>query len=201
MKRLNHSRKEQRGFTLLELVVVISVLVALAALLVPALDSVMDDAKVAETATLYDTLKKACTQHYLDTSRYAHEYTGARYVQPNHHELAQEQTYAGWRGPYLEDSLGTENNPWKGNIHLYNYLLVNGLPGWDLDRDGNYEFTTQDRACVLWMTSVSEASAEALDEAMDRGDLGSGVDWRQAGRLQWSSASGGTIWMLVFRNS
>ena len=187
-------RAHQGGFTLMELVVVIAVLVALAALLVPAISSVMDDAKVSEVASLFDSTKKAATRHNFDTGRFAHEYTGPSYLAAGHHELSMEQSYSGWKGPYLEEPLNLKHNPWGGNVHLYNYLLVNGLQGWDLDRDGTHEHTSQTRACVLWMNQVPEEAAEQLDESLDTGTERD-TDWRAAGRLQWRN---GTLWILVF---
>ena len=187
------------GFSLLEVVVVISVLVAMAAVLVPSLGSVMESSKVAEVASLTDALKSACTIHYMDTSRFPYEYTGARYSAAQYHGLSKEQTYAGWKGPYLEEPLGAGHHPWKGSLHLYNLLLVNGLAGWDLDLDGTYELTTQENTCVLWMNRVPEEAAEDIDDALDKGDLGSGVYWKTAGRVQWASPGGGTLWVMIYR--
>ncbi len=182
---------------MLELIVVLSVLIALSAILVPSIGSVMEDSKVSQLAVLYDTLKEASARHNFDTGRFAIEYSGSNYVASSYHDLAMEQSYAGWKGPYIEEPVNSKHNPWKGNLHLYRNLLVNGLTGWDLDRDGTYEVTAQGDACVLWLQNVPEGSAEELDEALDTG-VGDGVDWRTAGRIQWS---GGTMWMLVFQNT
>ena len=189
-------RKGKGGFTLIELVVVITVLIALSALLVPAVSGVLDDSKVAEIAATVNAAKTACAKHYHDTGTFPREYCGSYYLQyPQHRQLSANQTYRGWRGPYLEEPIESPN-PWNGGIHLYNYALVNGISGWDLDYDGSYEITSQQEANVLWMSGVDEEIAESIDEAIDP-PVVQGGDWRVSGRVQYNS-SNRYCWVMVF---
>lgn len=186
----------ERGFTLMELVVVVAVLIALSALLIPAVSGVLEDAKVAQVVTEVNSLKTACAKHYMDTGSFAHEYCGTQYmVQPQHRQLTAPQTYRGWKGPYIESPLDT-GNPWGGRVHLYATLLVNGLTGWDLDYDGNPELTTADTANVLWLSDVPADQAEAIDEALDP-PVASGGDWRTSGRVQWNE--NGYLWVMIHK--
>jgi prepilin-type N-terminal cleavage/methylation domain-containing protein len=190
-------RKSARepGFTLLEFVVVLSVLVALSAMLLPALGGVFDGSRSAAVLELVETLEEGCARLYRDSGRFGHEYTGASYAAPLHHELSREQEYEGWKGPYLAEPLAPGDNPWGGSIHLYNNLLVNGATGWDLDQNGQAERASQEKSCVLWMTEVPEDSARDVDRKVDPPTEPT-VDWRGAGRVQWRE---GTLWVLVYR--
>ncbi|ARL38873.1 type II secretion system major pseudopilin GspG [Burkholderia pseudomallei] len=87
--------RAQKGFTLLELLVVLLIIALLAGYVGPKLFSQVDKAKVKSTEAQMKTLGDALTQFRLDTGRYpsAEEGLDALVVEP--------QGADGWSGPYL----------------------------------------------------------------------------------------------------
>jgi prepilin-type N-terminal cleavage/methylation domain-containing protein len=64
-------RREQKGFTLLEIIVVLAVIGALAAMLAPVVFRYIDDAKKAQAQADTNTIASAIQQMYKDTGRWA----------------------------------------------------------------------------------------------------------------------------------
>lgn len=98
------SRHGMKGFTLLELLVVLLIIALLASYVGPKLFSQVDRAKVRSTQAQMKTLGDAATQFRLDTGRYPTQEEGlnALVVAPADAE--------GWGGPYLAKSV--PNDGW-----------------------------------------------------------------------------------------
>lgn len=88
-------RRGQKGFTLLELLVVLLIIALLAGYVGPKLFSQVDKAKVKSTQAQMKTLGDAVTQYRLDTGRYPTADEGLDAL------VAQPQGADGWNGPYL----------------------------------------------------------------------------------------------------
>lgn len=116
MKLFKHSRK-QRGFTLIELMVVVLIIAVLAALIVPRILSRQDEAKNAKASADISTLSSLLQQFRLDTDRFptTEESINALMQQPADVE--------GWKGPYSDKPL--PNDPW-GTPYEYQYPGANG---------------------------------------------------------------------------
>ncbi|WP_242448845.1 type II secretion system major pseudopilin GspG [Burkholderia metallica] len=97
--RADRSSRAQKGFTLLELLVVLLIIALLAGYVGPKLFSQVDKAKVKSTEAQMKTIGDALTQFRLDTGRYptADEGLDALVVEP--------QDASGWSGPYLAKSV------------------------------------------------------------------------------------------------
>jgi prepilin-type N-terminal cleavage/methylation domain-containing protein len=67
---MRHQRKNQRGFTLLELIVVIAIIGILATIAMPALKDVPRRANEAVLKTNLRTMRDVIDQHYGDKGRY-----------------------------------------------------------------------------------------------------------------------------------
>lgn len=109
--------KRKRGFTLIELIVVILILAILAALIVPKLVGRTDDAKVATAKTNIASLHSLLEQFRLDCDRYPTTQEGLDAL------LQQPANVKNWHGPYIDR--GKLNDPWD-NPYVYEYPNPNG---------------------------------------------------------------------------
>jgi general secretion pathway protein G len=110
-----------RGFTLIEIMVVVIIIGLLAAVIVPTIVSKVDDAKVAKAKEDIRTLEAALTMFYLDNSKYPTNEQGlnALVQQPT------DPTIKNWKaGGYIER---VSKDPW-GNDYQYAFPGTHGKP-------------------------------------------------------------------------
>ncbi len=169
---------KQRGFSLIELVVVIAVLAVLAGVLIPQLGGVSRSGKAQAVLRLVDTVRQGCVRHHTDTGAFGHEYSG---YSASHRELSAKQGTRGWKGPYMETPLTHGHNPFGGSCHLYETLTPNNwIEGFDLDGDGKVE--AKGAGNTIWLSNVEAIEAEDIDSSIDKGVEGS---WWEAGRVRY----------------
>jgi general secretion pathway protein G len=101
-----------RGFTLIELVVVIVILGLLAGLVVPRLFKYAERAKVATTKAQISAFQTALGAFRLDTGRYPTSEEGLQALRTKPSGLDS------WDGPYLPKEIPLD--PW-GHTYVYNY--------------------------------------------------------------------------------
>jgi len=109
---MNRQPRARRGFTLIELVVVILILAILAALIVPRVVGRTGDAKRAKAATDISTLRSLVNTFRADCDHYPDTLQDLR-VRPS-------DGGDGWHGPYTDKEIPTD--PWQNE---YDYQ-VNG---------------------------------------------------------------------------
>ncbi len=105
---MNNRIKNRKGFTLIELVVVILILAILAALIVPRIVGRTDDAKRSKAASDISTLRAQVQLYKTDVGNFPDALLDLR-TRPS-------EGADGWRGPYLDKELPTD--PW-GNEYDY----------------------------------------------------------------------------------
>ncbi|MBX5463216.1 MAG: type II secretion system major pseudopilin GspG [Steroidobacteraceae bacterium] len=113
------SRHRVRGFTLIEIMVVVVIIGLLAAVIVPQVVSKVDEAKVAKTKQDIATLETALTMFRLDNSKYPSTDQGlaALVTQPT------DPSIRNWRpGGYIKR---VSKDPW-GNDYQYVYPGTHG---------------------------------------------------------------------------
>jgi len=181
-----------RTFTLLELLLVIVILVALAAVCVPIINKSVDDARVAQALRLVDTLKAAVMHYYADTGTYNIEY-GVN-ADPAEHYLSYANGVAGWKGPYITKPLALEDNPfnglgpWPGYLQVMSGFIANGSDEFDLDGDGVRDTgNCENCGAYLRMYYVPDLSARKINDAIDAGVPNDALDWQDRGRVNKNS--------------
>lgn len=141
MQGLN--RKKMRGFTLLELLVVIVIIGLLAAFVAPKYFGQIGRSKTQVTKAQIESFEKGLDQYRIDVGRYPTTDQGlvALFVQP--------PNVANWNGPYLKK--GIPQDPWT---HDYVYKSP-GTDGRDYDivsygANGTQGGTKEDADIVSW---------------------------------------------------
>ena len=126
MKTKSRKRIVQKGFTLVELLVVILILAILAALIVPRLFGHTDDAKIAKAKSDISELSNALDRFRVDADRYPTDQEGFSAL------LQQPSDVSHWNGPYIQ-KLPTD--PW-GNEYVYKDMGNNQIEVMSYGGDG-----------------------------------------------------------------
>jgi general secretion pathway protein G len=127
------SRRYLRGFTLLEIIVVIIVLALLAGLVAPQIFSRVGDARSTTARTQIELISTALDSYRLDNGSYP---TTEQGLQALREKPTRAPIPANWRGPYLRKAV--PNDPW-GRPYLYKSPGDRNVTGFDLSslgRDG-----------------------------------------------------------------
>lgn len=138
-------RRPSRGFTLLELLVVIIVLGLLAGLVAPQIFGRVGDAKVTTARTQMALVGTALDSYRLDNGVYP---TTEQGLQALREKPTREPMATNWRGPYLRKEVPMD--PWG---HAYQYRAPgsrnpNGYDLGTLGRDGKEGGTGEDADLV-----------------------------------------------------
>ena len=104
------SRRARRGFTLVELLLVIVILGTLAAIVLPKFTGRTEQARVTAAQTQISVFATALDQFEVDTGGYPRGSDGLQYL------LSAPSDVNGWRGPYLKSDVPLD--PW-GHPYVY----------------------------------------------------------------------------------
>jgi general secretion pathway protein G len=116
------SRRLRRGFSLIELLLVLVILAVLAALVVPKFAGRSKQARETAAKTDVAAVAGSINRFEVDNGRYpsSDEGIGALMAAPS--------GLTGWQGPYLERN---PKDPW-GNAYVYKYPGTHNPSGFDL---------------------------------------------------------------------
>ena len=150
---IHGSPRRVRGFTLIELIVVIAIIATLAAVVAPAIFQNVGDAKTASARSQIEALSLALNSYRLDNDAYPTTDQGlaALRTMPVSGALPQH-----WRGPYLARVLG--DDPW-GRPYVYRSPGVENPKGFDLyslGKDGKPGGTDDDADVTSWGGAVRQ---------------------------------------------
>jgi general secretion pathway protein G len=122
MSRTSSRRLPVRGFTLMELLVVLVIIGLLGGLVAPRFFKKADDAKVQAAQTQVKMLRGALDTMRLDIGRYPSAAEGLALLQqaPKDDRIAPR-----WKGPYLDEAVPLD--PW-GTPYQYAIPGANGQP-------------------------------------------------------------------------
>lgn len=117
MKKMNIFKQRRRGFTLIEMLVVILILAILASLIIPRLVGRTSDAKIAKAKADISTLGGLLQQFRMDNDRYPTTEEGLQALRVRPSDAPN------WKGPYTTKDIPVD--PW-GNEYVYQAPGPNG---------------------------------------------------------------------------
>jgi general secretion pathway protein G len=133
-------RREQRAFTLVELLLVLVILGTLAAIVLPKFSGVSQRGRVTAAATQISTFKTALDAFEVDMGYYPKGRNGLADL------IVQPRDGANWHGPYLQSD-AVPKDPW-GNDYLYECPGRHNPSFYDLSSAGpDGRFGTDDDIC------------------------------------------------------
>jgi general secretion pathway protein G len=142
LKYLQNRHDNSRGFTLVELLVVMAIIALLAALVAPKVFPKLGKGKTAAAKAQVEMFGQALDQYRLDTGHYPSTAQGLQALNVNPGEQK-------WEGPYLKKNT-IPNDPWD---RPYNYACP-GTHGeydiWSFGRDGAQGGEGEDADVQSW---------------------------------------------------
>jgi len=177
-----------RGFTILELIVVIFILGILAAIVVPMAGSMIEDAKVTWVVNRYTLLKDAVRRFYADTGRLPCKSA----VSPCNYseilpweQLFEDPGFPGWNGPYISRPIDPTDTPfYDSNTDLGRIFLTLSDEGFDLDGNGvNMTiFAGYWNSLEMVVGSIPVSGAKKIDKALEEQNY---PDWKNTGIVNY----------------
>ncbi|MEM8710434.1 MAG: type II secretion system protein GspG [Planctomycetota bacterium] len=151
------------GFTLIELVTVVTIVIILAGVVVPRVSGFSDKAKYAKAANDMKSIKRALEYLYQDVGYFPAD--AGNGIDPGLNDASRVPAArrGDWRGPYIE--AWPEVNPW-GGAYRYRHRTVSYF---DFDGVGGNEVE------VVIRDNLSTDIHLAIDEIIDDGSLSTGM--------------------------
>jgi len=140
-------RQVRSAFTLLEVLLVITIIVAIAALALPGLVGRRESAKVYNTQIEMKSISDALEYFKTDLGRYPTTEEGLKLLRDSS-GLSDETETAKWKGPYLK-KLGNLVDAW-GHEYRYTCPGEKNEKGFDLSSDGPDGQQDTDDDIVNW---------------------------------------------------
>lgn len=140
------TKRRQRGFTLIELMVVLIILALLATVIVPNVVGKSDDAKVTKAKADIASAEALLDQYYLDVGQYPSTEEGlpALFSKP-------ESAEGKWKGPYSKKPIPPD--PWGNPYHYECPGTHSSMPYemWSNGRDNQEGGEDFDADIVSWV--------------------------------------------------
>ena len=143
-----HDRRSSAGFTLIELIVVIAIIAALASVIAPSIFRNASDAKSTAARSQIEIFALALNAYRLDNDAFPSSEQGLAALQAA--PTGEPAAPRNWRGPYLKKAVPLD--PWGQPYHYESPGTVNPS-SYDLasfGRDGKAGGTGEDADLVSW---------------------------------------------------
>lgn len=164
-------RKNEKGFTLIELVVVIAIIGILAAVVAPQAFKAIDKSRVAAAESDLKAIKSAVINYYTDTSEWPE--TAETQDEATNTFVTGNNLPSTWNGPYLER--WPAKNPWGGE-----YQYHNDYSDGDVEIKKGYKY--------ILMTNVPDSAKEQLEKDLDGGTVDSSNSTSDSdGVIRWTT--------------
>ena len=173
---------KNKGFTLIELVVVIAIIAILAAIIAPNAFKAIEKAKVTEIIGDFKTYKTAIYALYADTGKWIikggiwapqefENYTSILLRDPENSFSGKNWwngPYVGWNGPYIDKV--KPKSPWRGRYSIESWQNFGKGAARELWLDfEDYCYPSGPQKCAM-----PTSSALMLDRIVDDGNLATG---------------------------
>lgn len=161
--------KKKKGFTLVELLVVIAIIAVLAAVVAPNAFQAIEKSKVSAVISDYKAIKIATLNYYSDTGLWpvnaiSNTHAGVVFVTGGDNApfptVATPKEPSGWNGPYIER--WPSKNPWGGSYTFISSTAADGaIDNTGIDNSSTIKY--------LKVTNVSPEGVKMLEAQLDRG--------------------------------
>jgi general secretion pathway protein G len=126
-KKRNNTARRQNAFTLVELLLVLTILAILAGIVLPRMSGSTEKAKVSAALTQISTFGTALGIYEVDTGGYPRGREGLQAL------MIKPRDGQGWKGPYMEKEIPLD--PW-GHPYVYECPGKHNPTGYDLFATG-----------------------------------------------------------------
>jgi len=154
--------KGQSGFSLIELVIVVSVLSILAAVVAPQINKLVTKSKISRLENERKTIKDAVNTCYADVGVYPRDVGASRDPGLMSSSSVPTTYRSKWEGPYLDRWPTT--HPWGGTID-YNYGTYTGF---------NHDGTAGNEVYVILRNNFTRDILNKVDTELDDGNRNTG---------------------------
>lgn len=173
MYKLMHKKLNKKGFTILELLVVVAIIAILAVIAVPQFIGNIDKARVSGQIADCSSVSKALVMYNFDNSAFPADDETHGFV-----SLVTKVDEVNWNGPYIDHV--PDKNKWGGE---FNYVVLT---------EKNEAVGLEAGQVVIELTNVPEKQAERMDIEADSGN---GAD---KGVIRYTAADGkATVYYVV----
>ncbi len=183
--------KNQKGFTLVEMIGVLAVIGILASVATPRIIETIEDAKISKYLLNTKTLSVAVAKYYVDTGTYpALDSNYPISTHPHTHQLVTNAINAagdpitGWQGPYLEKE---PKHPSSNTARIRLATTSDARYACDVDGDG----TSDGTFFMLIMDTVGDTVGEKISNSIDS-DAGS-TTWKSNGLIKQYNSNSTTL--------